>query len=75
MAYHSLHGLLLPGEKPAIVLYTFAITFLRNKGDVYALQMALGHTTLEMVKVYLRLAQVDLEEAHRQASPVSNWRL
>jgi len=55
--------------------HTFAVTFLRNGGNVYELQAMLGHTTLEMVKQYLSLAQTDVEAAHRRASPVENWRL
>lgn len=55
--------------------HTFAVTFLRNGGNAYELQALLGHTTLEMVKQYLSLAQTDVEAAHRRASPVENWRL
>jgi len=37
--------------------------------------VALGHATMEMVRVYLEIAQADLDAAHRQASPVANWGL
>lgn len=55
--------------------HTFAITFLRNGGNVLELQAMLGHSTMETVKIYARLAQIDLREAQKRASPADNWKL
>jgi integrase/recombinase XerD len=39
------------------------------------LQALLGHSSLEMVRHYAQIAEVNIAQAHRKASPADNWRL
>jgi integrase/recombinase XerD len=55
--------------------HTGATMFLRNGGNVFELKAILGHSTMEMVQRYVHLAEVDIEDAHRRASPVYNMDL
>lgn len=55
--------------------HTFALNFLRNGGNILALQDLLGHERLETIRIYARLAQVDLKAAQTQASVADHWRL
>jgi site-specific recombinase XerD len=60
---------------PHRMRHTFAIQFLRNEGNVYALQAAMGHSTLDMVKWYLEIVQADIDVQMDKASPVARWEL
>ena len=56
---------------PYDLRHTFAIMFLRNNGNVFALQQELGHADLTMTKRYVKLAESDLKNQHAIASPVN----
>lgn len=57
---------------PHTLRHTAAVNFIRNGGNAFELQKLLGHTTLEMTKKYVNLADTDLRKAHNIASPVEN---
>ena len=52
--------------------HTFAVLSLKNGIDPYTLQNALGHSSMEMVRRYLNIAQVDSARIQRKASPIAN---
>ena len=47
----------------------FALNFLRNGGDVYSLQRLMGHSSLEILRRYLKLTDQDTQAAHAKYSP------
>ena len=58
---------------PYDLRHTFAILYLKNGGNVFALQKLLGHTDLTMTKRYVNFVQSDINEQHITASPVNNF--
>jgi integrase/recombinase XerD len=76
------HALQLIGDRAGVAnvhphrfRHTFAINYLRNGGNVYSLKEILGHASLKMCLHYLEIAQADVENNYRPASPVKNWGL
>lgn len=57
---------------PHTFRHTFAVMFLRNGGDVFSLQRIMGHSTLDVLRIYINMAQADINEAHRHHSPADN---
>jgi site-specific recombinase XerD len=62
-------------SSPHTLRHTFAVSFLRGGGNVLELQQLLGHTDLTMVRRYVALAEADLAQAHRAASPADRMKL
>ena len=54
---------------PHVLRHTCGKMFLQRGGDPFALQALLGHTTLTMTRRYVALANTDVSDAHRKASP------
>jgi|LSQX01.3.fsa_nt_gb site-specific recombinase XerD len=50
--------------------HTFAIMFLRNGGNLFALKTIMGHRRLEMTERYARFVGQDVTKEHEKASPV-----
>lgn len=56
---------------PHTCRHTFAIEFLRAGGNLLALQLMLGHESLEMTRIYAKLAAADVANQHRDHSPLA----
>lgn len=57
---------------PHTLRHTAAVMYIRNGGDIFTLQQILGHSSLDIVRIYVNLAQSDIEAAHRKYSPADN---
>ncbi len=57
---------------PHTFRHTCAISYLRNGGDVFSLQRILGHSSLEIVRIYVNYTETDVRACHRRFSPADN---
>jgi len=57
---------------PHTLRHTFATQYIKNGGDAFSLQKILGHSTLDMVRVYVGLADQEVTQQHRKFSPMDN---
>lgn len=55
---------------PHTLRHTFATQYIMNGGDAFSLQQILGHSTLDMVKIYVGLANRDVALLHQKFSPM-----
>jgi site-specific recombinase XerD len=60
---------------PHTFRHTFCIEFLRNGANLFSLQQMTGHSSLEVLRGYVALAESDIKIAHQKFSPVDNLNL
>lgn len=71
--YAKRAGMLINARvSPHTFRHYFAIKFLRNGGDPFALMKILGHTDYSMTNKYVRYASVHLQEVHDRVSPAES---
>lgn len=65
----------IPRLHPHLFRHSFAVKWLMNGGDEITLQKTLGHTSLEVTKLYLHLSNAQMQARHDQYSPVGKLNL
>lgn len=55
---------------PHTLRHSFATQYILNGGDAFSLQKMLGHSTLDMVRIYVDLANRDVALQHKKYSPI-----
>lgn len=57
---------------PHTMRHTFAKISVINGAGIFELQKILGHSTMEMVKTYVNLFSSEVQDKHREFSPLNN---
>lgn len=60
---------------PHTFRHYFASSFLRNNGDLYSLQLILGHSNINTTSIYLHFNNDSLKNINEKCNPLSNFRL
>ena len=64
-------GITTARVNPHAFRHCFAVTYIRNGGDIYRLSRILGHTSISTTQVYLRSMGLEhLQEGHAKYSPL-----
>jgi integrase/recombinase XerD len=71
----SLHGKLAgitnKRVSPHTLRHTGALFYILNNGDPFSLQKILGHSHMNMVRVYIQMSNMDVQSKHRIHSPIN----
>ena len=54
---------------PYMLRHSFAMHYIKNGGDVFSLQVIMGHEDISTTKIYINLAQNDIDNQHIKFSP------
>ncbi len=57
-----------PARTVHAMRHSFAVNYLRKGGSVFHLQKVLGHSTLDMTRLYAQLVTADLQAVHERVS-------
>ncbi|WP_028546234.1 tyrosine-type recombinase/integrase [Paenibacillus taiwanensis] len=60
---------------PHTFRHTFAKMYLIRGGNVFSLQKILGHSSIEMVRVYVEMFSNEIAEQHNKYTPLNNFQL
>lgn len=60
---------------PHTLRHTGCLLWLRHGGDIFTLQQLTGHSSLEVLRGYLNLAQSDVVIGHERYSPIDNLQI
>lgn len=58
-----------------VLRHTFAKMCVQNGMDPFTLQLLLGHSRMDIVRLYVQMNATDLLESHKKFSPVTKFRI